>query len=242
MKHLTLLWAPLLSLCLVIGCADDGPTGTDDPDLTPKGPKVGTTYEYDSYELSSIGLQGPTVLVHDRLSVTSTTETYRGLSNVTTVVNVADFRIGYYHYADSTLLKLYLPSVSMPFSVEAPVGWVTYPLTGGTIHETVADTTYIGVSGGEETFHAEMTTTYEGTEEKIVKGESYTCSRISQRLEMTNIEEDGTGLKQINESTLWYSSELGTFVQTDSYSWFGSLANPPFFFGQRIKLVDFELK
>ena len=242
MKNLTLFWAPLLSLCLLIGCAGDDPTGTDDPDDNELSPKVGTTYDYDSYELSSTGLQGSTILVHDRLSVTSTTETYRGLSNVTTVVNVADFRIGYYHYGDPAALKLYLPSVAMPFSVAAPVGWITYPLNGGSIHETIADTTYIGVSGGEETFHAEMTTTYEGTEEKTVKGEPYLCSRITQRLEMTNIEEDGTGMSQINESTMWYSSELGTFVQTDSYSRLGGLTNPAFYFGQRIKLVDFELK
>ena len=241
MKTIYIAYYLFLASFLIVGCSSA--TDPDTPNEDVLGPKIGSTYSFNVYQLDGSGRQGTTVVNRGSFSVTSSNESYRGEDGLVTLLHSEKNRILYLKYLSSGDLRIYYPQFSIPFGPAIGSAWVRFPFAGGsTGSETLVDSTYTTSSNTEERFVVERTATYLGTEEKTVKGTTYTTTKIEERLEQKLFADGEPDFAHISELTYWYSPDLQYFVQIDAYTYLGDPDDPPLWAASRDILVDFELK
>lgn len=226
---------------LVVGCGSD-PADPNPPATETLGPHVGSSYHFNVYLLDAAGNQGG-LANQGMFTVTSTDESYRGEDGITTLLHSEKSRLLYVKYLPTGDLLYYYSQFALPFYPPMGSAWVRFPFGGGSTGKVVlVDSTYLSEDGMSERFLVEREATSLGAENKTVKGDRMSTTKLEERITQTLFIEGVPETTQVIELVYWYAPEVKYFVQIDAYTYWGNPDDPPLWSASRDILVDYELK
>ncbi len=216
----------LLLLMLVIGCTEPA-VSPDSNEPVNYSPEVGTLYTFDTYKLTPAGEQIPGIREIGRIRVIASNENFQGKSDVVVYLQEKDYQVSFYQADSSGDRSFFSTDFGLPYGPVVQPQWLRYPFkTKGKMSETLFDSTYQYSSGRTKQFLVTRTVEYLADEEKNISGQMIMTSRFLEQVTMLLVEDGKPTFTQVREKTLWYSADVGYFVQTDSFFKAGNPVTP----------------